>query len=156
MKIKRVLLGLIFIFSISSIHAQSAEVITDILNADKVSFGQVCYLVAVEKGFIKESSSYEEAIEALYKRNMIPSLVYEDTPVPMVNLAYLYSQIFDVKGGVLFKLFHGAPRYAYKQFKYDGVLPVTAFPEKLVSGQEALDIYTSCMIEYTDFQLTTE
>ncbi|MCR4580689.1 MAG: hypothetical protein K5681_10130 [Treponema sp.] len=156
MRLRKIFLIFALLFSVTTLSAQSAKVVTDILNSDKASMGQVCYLVAVNQGYIKEDASYSEAITALYNRKLIPYMVYEDTPVAFVNLAYLYSQIFDVKGGLFYKLFHGAPRYAYKQLKYDGVLPENTYPNKLVSGPEALDIYTSCMMEYSDFQLSVE
>ncbi len=156
MKLKKLFIILAVLVSVSKLSAQSAEVVTSILNSEKVTFGQVCYLVAVHEGFIKESASYAEAISALDSKHMIPYAVYEETYVPLANLSYLYAQIFDVKGGLMFKLFRGAPRYAYKQLKYDGVLPANSFPNKIVSGQEALDIYTACMMEYTDYTLSVD
>ena len=156
MKLKKLFVACFLIFSFSAIHAQSSDVITEILETDKVTFGQVCYLVAIHQGLISETASYNEAIAALEENRMIPYASYEETNVPLVNLSYLYAQIFNVKGGLLYKIFHGAPRYAYKQLKYDGVLPENSFPGKLVSGQEALNIYTTCLIEYTDFQLNTD
>ncbi len=140
----------------SSVFAQSADVITEILNTKQVTFGQVCYLAAVQQDLIDENASYADAIEILYMRGQIPNRIYEDTVVPMVDLAYLYSNMWYVKGGIMYKLFHGAPRYAFKQLKADGVIPPTADPGTIVCGQEALIIYTACSLEYGRMKLYVE
>ena len=156
MKFKKAFFICLFVFSFARISAQSSSIITDILNSDRVTFGQVCYLVATHEGLINDTASYTDAINALEHNKMIPYAAYEETYVPLVNLSYLYAQMFKVQGGLMYRIFHGAPRYAYKQLKQDGVLPENSYPGKLVSGQEALNIYTTCSIQYTDFQLNMD
>lgn len=145
---KKFFVSVLFLILFTSAYAQSSEVITEILNAKQVTFGQVCYLAAVQQEIIGEDASYTDAIDAMYKRGYIPNIIYEDTVVPMVNLAYIYSHMWYIKGGLMYKLFKGAPRYAFKQLKADGVIPANTDPGKIVSGMEALNIYTSCSIEY--------
>jgi len=136
--------------------SQSAEVITDILNSKQVTMGQVCYLSAVEQGLINENESYGAAVKALYKNGQIPVEIYDAALVPLVNITYIYSQIWNIKGGIFYRIFHGAPRYAYKQMKADGVLPEGSDPSQILSGQEALSLYTSCSIKYGKMQLSVE
>lgn len=150
---KRILTSVLLLLLFASVHAQSADVITDILNTKEVTFGQVCYMAAVQQNYIEDTASYSEAIEVLYRKGQIPKIVYEGTVVPMANLAYIYSNMWDVKGGLLYKIFHGAPRYAFKQLKADGVIPANADPSTIVSGAEALNIYTACSIEYGRMKL---
>ena len=81
------------------------------------------------------------------------SYQYADMPVPYANLSYIYAQVWDVKGGIMYRLFKAAPRYAFKQLKYDGVLPANADPNHLVSGKEALDVLTMCSVKYGNMEL---
>ena len=153
---KKFFISLVILFSIHSLYAQSATVVTEILNSEKATFGQLCYIVAVHEGLVRDSASYTDAINILFQEGQIPSFAYEDAYVPYANLAYLYAKIFKVKGGLMFRIFHGAPRYAFKQLKYDGIISENALPDSLVSGQKLLDIYTACMIKYSDFKLSAE
>ena len=153
---KKALLGIVLLLFVHGLYAQSSQVVTEILNADKVTFGQVSYLVAVQEGLVDETASYADAVEALYYAKQIPSLIFDESYVPAVNLCYMYAQMFNIKGGLMYKLFHGAPRYAYKQMKYDGIFQDNIYPDKLLSGSEALNIYTACLMKYTDFQLSVE
>lgn len=150
---KKLVTTLIILFAFSAIYAQSSEVITDILNSDKITFGQACYISAVQQKYIEETASYTDAIEALYKKGQIPTIVYEDTVLPLVDLAYIYAQMWGIKGGLFYRLFNGAPRYAFKQLKADGVIPPNADPHTYVTGAEALNIYTACVTEYDRMKL---
>lgn len=145
---KKILPLVILFFVFKPIYSQSAQIVTEILNSKQVTFGQVCYLSAVYQNLIKETDNYSKAIQKLYEKKQIPAPLYEKTYVPMVNLAYIYSKMMNIKGGLFFNLFNGAPRYAYKQLKSDGILPQNSDPSFLVSGQQALDIFTSCSIYY--------
>ena len=153
---KKLITILIAFFLATLAYSQSAQVITEILDSDQVTFGQVCYLSAVQQGFVDENTSYSDAIEILYQKGQIPVRLYEGSVVPLVNLTYIYAQMWNIKGGLFYKLFHGAPRYAYKQMTADGVLPSYADPGLLISGSEALNIYTSCSIKYGNMQLSVE
>lgn len=152
---KWIILGLLSLFTIN-IYAQSADVITDILESDQVTMGQICYLSAVNQGLISDEATYSAAINVLYENGQLPSKVYEASPAPLVNVAFIFAQIWDIKGGLLYRAFHGAPRYAYKQLKADGVLPDFADPGLVMTGAEALNFYTSCVIKYGNMQLTVE
>lgn len=153
---KKIFTILACLFITGAVYAQSNEVITEILNTEQVTLGQVCYLSAVYQGFVDESASYEDAINALYEMKQIPSVGYETDSVAMVNLAFIYAQMWNVKGGLLYKITHGSPRYAFKQMKADGVIADYIAPTKLVSGYEALSIFTTCNFEYGNQVLTVD
>ena len=129
--------------------AQSADVVTDILKSDEATYGQVCYLSAIHQGIISEDASYEDAVNALLNRGQIPENVGAYDSVFMANLAFIYVQIWpNIKGGLMFSLTNGSPRYAFKKLKSDGVIPENTDPKAVVSGTEALNILTACMMEY--------
>ena len=112
-------------------------------------YGQVCYLSAIHQGLISDDASYEDAIKALLDRGQLPEDVGAYDSVFMTNLAFIYIQIWpNIKGGLMFRLTKGSPRYAFKKLKNDGVIPESTDPNAVVSGREALNILTSCMLEY--------
>lgn len=153
---KKIFTVLFLIIVSSALYAQSAEVVTEILGTKEATFGQVCYLSAVQQGFIEDDATYEDAINALYEKGQIPQIQYQDTIVPMANLAFIYAQMWHVKGGVFYRIFRGAPRYAFKQLKFDGVIAAGADPTSIPSGQDVLNIYTSCTMKYGKMELSVE
>jgi len=146
---RRIFSVLLVLFVGGLAFAQSADVVTDILQTDEVTYGQVCYLSAIHQGLISENAGYEEAVDALLSRGQLPEDVGAYDSVFMANLAFIYLQIWpNVKGGLMFRLTKGSPRYAFKQLKADGIVEQNIDPNSVVSGPEALNILTSCMMEY--------
>lgn len=146
---KRIFSIMVLLFIGGITFAQSADVITEILASEEVTYGQVCYLSAIHQGLIPEDASYDDAVAALLEEGQIKEDVGSYDSVYMVNLAFIYAQIWpDMKGGLMFRLTNGSPRYAFKKFKSDGVIAENADPNQTVSGAEALNILTSCMMEY--------
>ena len=150
---KKIVSLLFALFLVLSAYAQSADVITDILETEEVTFGQVCYLTAVQMNIIDDSVSYEGAVTALYEHGYIPEVEDFDAPVPAVDLAYLYSNLWNIKGGLMYRLTKGSPRYAFRQFQADGIIGADVDPANYVSGEKALSIYTSCISKYSDFDM---
>lgn len=146
---KKIVSLLICIFIASSIYAQSADVITKILKSDEACYGEICYLSAVRQNLISENATYQEAIDVLYSDGQIPVHVSVDDPVYLINLSYIFSRLWpDLSGSLMYKLTKGSPRYTFKLLKSDGILNSNADPYDTVSGFEALNILTLCMLEY--------
>lgn len=141
-----------FLISLS-VYAQSADVITEMLDTEQATFGQVCYLAAVQKEFINENDSYETAVQALYDNGMIPNLEDYEAPIPLVDIAYIYSRLWSIEGGLMYRLSKGSPRYTFKQFQADGIFSARQDPNDFVTGAKALSIYTSCVNKYSDFDM---
>lgn len=152
---KKILTLLFALFLVLSAYAQSADVITEILATEEVTFGQISYLTAVQMNIIDDEASYDDAVAALYEGGYIPFVEETDSPVPAVDLAYLYSRLWNIKGGLMYRITNGAPRYAFKQFQADGVISSDLDPSSFVSGAKALSIYTSCINKYSDFDMKT-
>lgn len=136
-----------------TVYAQSADVITELLESEQVTFGQVSYLAAVQTNLIGEDDSYEAAVDALFQNGIIPLAKDPETPIPLVDIAYIYSRLWPIKGGLMYRLTKGAPRYVFKQFQADGILTSKQEPGDFVSGAKALSIYTSCVNKYSGFNM---
>lgn len=152
---KKIVMIFFALFLFGAVYAQSADVITEMLETEEVTFGQVCYLSAVHQGLVSDDASYDEAINVLYDAGQIPQAADSHQCVVMANLAFIYAQMWNVKGGLFYKIFNGSPRYAFKQLKADGVISEASDPKTVVSGLEALNLYTSCAIEYGGMTLST-
>ena len=150
---KKIVSLLFALFLVLSAYAQSADVITDILETEEVTFGQVCYLTAVQMNIVEDSASYEDAVTTLYEKGYIPALEDALVPVPAVDLAYLYSKLWNIKGGLMYRLTKGSPRYAFRQFQSDGIIGVDVDPANYIYGEKDLSIYTSCINKYSDFDM---
>ena len=136
-----------------SVYAQSADVITDILESDQATFGQVCYIAAVQQNLIGETDTYDDAVRVMYENEILPSMEEASAPIPVVDLAYIFARLWDVKGGLMFRLTKGSPRYAFKQFQSDGIIASDMEPSRFVTGAKALSIYTQCVNKYSDFDM---
>lgn len=136
-----------------SLYAQSADVITEILESKQATFGQVCYLAAVQQNLITEDASYENAVQVLFENSIIPNSEDPEAPIPLVDIAYIYAQLWPVEGGLMFRLTKGSPRYAFRQFQSDGILSRKQEPSDFVSGAKALSIFTSCVNKYSGFDM---
>lgn len=145
---KKIIYTLFLLFAATAFYAQSADVVTKILESSEVTFGQICYLSAVQQNLVNDNASFDDSVKALYENNQLPEEVYSETPVALVNLAFIYSKLWNIEGGLFYKLTGGSPRYAFKQLKADGVIPAKADPSDLVSGPQALNIFTACLVTY--------
>lgn len=143
-------ISLFFVLLFSGlVFAQSADVITEILDTDKVTYGQVAYLSAVNQELIGEDASYQEAVAALIGEGQLKPNVQADVLINMEKLASLYMKMWPgkAKGGFMYRITK-APRYAFKQLKEDGLISQFSDPWDYVTGREALNILTACMIAF--------
>jgi len=151
-KIVTILAGLLLSLSV---YAQSADVITELLETNTATFGQISYLAAVQKNLINENDSYDAAVKALFDNGLIISQENPEAPIPLVDIAYIYSKLWNIEGGLMYRLTKGAPRYVFKQFQADGIIKANQEPGDYISGAKALSLYTSCVNKYSDFNLKT-
>ena len=147
---------LVFTFLLAaSIYAQSADVITDILDTKEVTFGQICYLTAVQLDYTDENSSYENAVIVMQEKGLVKAGKNAESAIPAIEVAYLFSKLWTIKGGLMYRITKGSPRYVFKQFQRDGIIKSTIDPSELISGSDALSIYTACVSTYSDFDMAS-
>ena len=141
---------LVFIFFSSFfIYSQSSEFVTKLLETEKATYGQVSYLIAVYQGFVPESASNIDAMNALYQEKQLLDRFEPNEPITYKDLSFFLVRIWDVKGGLMFRITNGAPRYAFNQLKNDGVIPLKIDPNFYPSGIDVLNMYTVGDLKYT-------
>ena len=144
---KLFILPVVFVLCVTA-YAQRADFVTELLAADKATYGEVCYLSAVYQGFVDENASYEAALRSLVQRGQVVPSVDVNGPVTLGELSRLMAKMWDIKGGLMYRATRHSARYAFRQFKADGVLSATADPSKKASGSDVLNMYTACLRKY--------
>lgn len=152
---KKMSILLLAIFMSFSVFAQSADVITEILEADQATYGQVCYLSAVQQQFVADNASYDDAIYALRSEGQIKEIINSDVLIKARDAAAIFASMWDIEGGLMFRISKGSPRYAFKQLQSDGVIPSSKDPAENLSGADVLKMYTACVKKYSDFNIKT-
>lgn len=145
---KKIFLIVLGLFISISAYSQSQDVITEILESSEATFGQVCYISAVMQSLVSDDSSYDDAVQAVYENEQLPYITESSQPIPLIDAAYLFSFMWDIKGGLMYKITNGAPRYVFKQFQADKIIPYDAEPNQIVSGIEIMRMFTSCEKKY--------
>jgi len=140
--------------------SQSSEVMSEIIDSEKATCAQISYLPALYANKIteddssksigvmpasKESSSpTKESFEALKAEDFFASDDEADSAATVAKISYVYMKALGIKGGLFYTLFP-SPRYAFKELKARGILPVETDPSMTISGRESLDLFSSCL-----------
>lgn len=142
---KKLLLGVaIALLSCLSIYSQSSELITNIIKAERATCEQISYLPALYANKISEEDTEAKAFEILQNDGLFSSDFSASTEVTLDQACYVYAKALGVKGGLFYTLFP-SPRYAFKEFKAQGLLPAQADPDMHLSGRDSLDLFNSCL-----------
>ena len=135
------------IVAVFSAKAQSSAKITEILETENVTWGQLAYLSAIQLSLADENDSEEKCISVLKENNIITKDAEASQTVVLKDIAQVCAKTWNVKGGIFYKIFH-TPRYALRQLKNDGIIAVAEDPSKLSDGHELLNIINECIETY--------
>lgn len=148
---KSFILPVVLVLSMTA-YAQRADFVSELIAADKASYGAVCYLSAVYQGFVDESASYVDALHALAERGQTSPSADVNATVTFSELSRLMAKIWHIKGGLMYRATKASARYAFRQFKADGIIPERTDPSKKASGSDVLNMYTLCLRKYGEAQ----
>ena len=124
--------------------AQSNEVLDELLEREEASFGEASYLVLVAVDRLPEEASLAEATAALPEQGWTIRLRDPEEPVRLGEYAYLLMQAFEVKGGIMYRVFPG-PRYAARELAYLKIVRGNAAPSRRLSGEDLMQILRRLM-----------
>jgi hypothetical protein len=129
---------LAFLFAgLLPLSAQSNQLLDQILEQPKVSFGQAAYLVLTAVQKLPETASPEQAADALTSSGWKAKVRPAGEPVTLGEYSYLLMQAFGLKGGLFYRLFPG-PRYAARELAFRKWITGKAYPDRAVSGEESV------------------
>ena len=145
---KGILLGAVCVLLSLPLSAQTADYVTEMLGTAAATYAQVSYISAVCQGLVGDSAAEQDAFNALSADGQLPAGAEADATVTLETLSYMMAKIWGVRGGFMCRLTNGSPRYVFRQFKADGILPADADPSESVPGSGVLDMYTVCRSVY--------
>lgn len=127
---------LFFCLSVTG-HAQSSQIVDEILEEEAISYGQAAYLVLTAAGIVQDTVSPEQALI----QPVVPSWKLETKsaadPVRLGEYCFMMMKTFELQGGLLYRIFPG-PRYASRELAYNGYIKGSRDPGRHVPGEEAL------------------
>jgi hypothetical protein len=123
--------------SVSLAHPQTAAFMDALLDSPAVTFNQAAAFVLAAAGAAPDNVSPEEAFARV--RPWLSRWAAADAPIAMGELSYLFMRAFNLRGGFMYMIFPG-PRYAYRALAYYRLLPGSADPGRMVTGEELLYI----------------
>jgi hypothetical protein len=88
---------------------------------------------------VNDDSSPQKAVEVAVAAGWLSETARAQDPAGFGTLAYLLMQVFEVPGGLMYRIFPG-PRYATREFTYQGWSPVKMGPGDPFSGEFLLSV----------------
>lgn len=124
----------VFLFTGSLLIAQSNDTIDSILSEEPATAGSAAYVALTAGDLLSEDASRERAVQVAAETGWLPEGTDAERPVTFGELAYMLMEALEVQGGLMYRLLPG-PRYAGREFVYQGWSPERRGPNEQVSGQ---------------------
>ncbi|MFO7849359.1 MAG: hypothetical protein R6V67_05305 [Spirochaetia bacterium] len=133
------IVGGLFFIGLSTISAQSNEVVDRLLDQERVTYGYSAYMVLTSLGTISDDASVEEAAEALPAEEWNLTSRPAGDPITLGEYSHMLMRAFDINGGIMYTIFSG-PRYAARELKYLQCIPGSSAPGRSIDGHEVVQI----------------
>jgi len=105
-----------------------------ILEEEPATLGSAAYLALTAADMMDEDASPGSAVQLAREAGWLSENADAGTPVTFGELAYLLMRAFDIQGGLMYRVIPG-PRYAAREFVYQGWSPERKAPDDLVTGE---------------------
>jgi hypothetical protein len=133
------LLAVALLAAAGSVWGQSNELLDVLFEEPTTSLGQAAYLVLTASGRIADDSAPADAAAALRRQGWTVPERSADESLTLGEYSYLLMQAFELKGGVMYRIFPG-PRYAGRELAYLDLIKGDTSPYRTFSGEEAIGI----------------
>ena len=121
------------------VAAQSNETIDQILAQEVATLGSAAYVALSAGDLVNDDSTPQKAVAVAVEAGWLAAGVTAQDPAGFGQFAHLLMQVFEVKGGLMYRIFPG-PRYATREFTYFGWSPVRVGPADQFSGEFLLSV----------------
>jgi hypothetical protein len=142
---------LLTVFVNHPLPAQSNQLIDELLQEEKATFGKSAYLCLSAANLIPERSGVTDALAYLEKAGWGMTVKKADEPILLGELAYLLMKSFNMSGGIMYSLAPG-PRYACRELAYLEIITGRIHPDRIISGERALQIISNVVAWKEDHQ----
>lgn len=142
---KRITFILCFLLFPFFICAQNFNHLNSIVETEKITLEQVSFLVASYLDSEDESISLEQSF---VKLSQMGYFLENDKPsdfITVKKLSGIYAKVFNIKGGIFYRLFKKSDRYAFKELMALGYFPDNVDPSDSVSGVDAIGLLNDMM-----------
>lgn len=136
---KKVILPLFLFLTAAFVSGQTAADLDTLLNTDQVSYAWAARFVLPAAGLIGEDASPEASFNLAVEKGWFAKELSPEAAIPLKDLSYLCAEAFQIKGGLMYRLFSG-PRYAYRELKYRKMIQGRSDPAQLVPGDRLIRI----------------
>ena len=126
-------------FAVLPLAAQSNTVIDTLLDARDAAFGDAAYLVLSAAKIVPEKATPKDAVWTLQARDWGVAGRSAKDPITLGEYAFLLMKAFDIRGGIMYRLFPG-PRYACRELAFLGLLEGNTTPNRRLAGDEAVRV----------------
>ncbi len=145
---------LFFALFCTALSAQSAEKVTEMLEAETVSLADVAYFASTYLGISEDEVENEVALADLAAYVDLSKIGERADSLAYDDFAYFCTTTWNIKGGIMLRATK-APRYALRELQAMGYIPMSINPKAKVDGPEALTIITNC-IDYSVMKETID
>lgn len=139
--------------------AQSAQVITDILNQEKSQWDSLTYLAYYmdeNNATSGEELTTQETFDFFYSRGYIPQEYSASSIVRHDELSLFLLKTYSVPAnGLLYSIFQNR-RYAFRQMQHMGMFLSSDFPSHTMSGGSLVTFMGDFLTMYPSAKLTVQ
>lgn len=148
---KKLIIAIMFSLFSVSVFAQSSQMLGNILNSERLTYGELAYLLGTYKNIVKDDNdNIEDTIKTLSSIEYFPKDVKSTDYATLGAVATALTKATGVRGGVFYRLTYGSQRYAMRELKARGILPPSADISTPINGREAIGILYSLISEESE------
>ena len=167
-------LGLFFmLLPVLPVITQSADKVTELLDTEKVTNGQIAYLIGSYKGLFDDDGTSVEirnkvdiiidpddatsnvdsaTFKALSESGYFPKNSKSTDAATLGGVSKAFAKMARFRGGVFYRLSYGYEKYAFRELQAKGIIPLDADPTENLSGKEAMGILYGVMTDYKKYE----
>ena len=124
-------------FFVVNAYSQSAKKITEIINAENVTYGQFSYLIANALSLASENSTDDEALSILQENKIAKENKSSKDILTAKEASFVCANGWNISGSLMYKLVPSS-HYAFKLLKAKKFIPATMESSHKLTGHEAL------------------
>ncbi len=128
--------------------SQSAQKVSQIVEAQEVSLFDVAYFAATYLNVVETTTSGEYSLNALERYAELSKIKDPASALTYKDFSYFCTQLWNIQGGLFLSLTN-APRYAFRELQAMNIIYSHIQPNDTITGAQALTIMTK-VIEYSE------
>lgn len=142
---KVIFLCFLFFVTPLTFFAQNFNQLNELIETEKISLGQVSYLVASSINLDDENLTYDSAFEKMKEKGYFAEGTKSTDFVTVKKLCGFLAKAYNCSGGLFFTISKKSDRYAFREFVAKGFIPKDIDPMGFVSGIDAIGLLSNLL-----------